>query len=171
MQDSPFHRGEVAVQQKVGEQELANNNSSGLLEIKDGHYGEVNLDGISLVMMHIKPEEGKAAGVKYYISEAVTDEQFQAAPKLMEAVFSAALPNDLEVLSSEKAPISVERSANKIRFSVPGFKIEIEMMKSSKGRPFGLEVPLGAWANHYVQYKSTHSVTNAYTAKWDISNF
>lgn len=149
---------------------LGNCDGSGLLEIKEGYYADVSLNGISLVMIHQKGEVGKSPRIKYYVNEEATDLQFTAATQLLEAVFAEALPKDLEILPSEKVPIWVERSNATIKFSIPVFGVEIELMKGQDGRSIGIEEPLGAWAMDYKQYKSTYSVTNAFTAKWDINS-
>ena len=149
---------------------LGNCDGSGLLEIREGFYEEVRLDGISIVMVHEKGEVGKPPRIKHYVSEKATDQQFKAAIHLMETVFAVALPKDLEILHSEKVPIWVERSNATIKYSVPTFGVEIEMMKGHNGRTIGIEEPLGPWAMDYKQYKSTYSATNAYTAKWDLSS-
>ena len=75
----------------------------------------------------------------------------------------------LEILPPERVPIWIERSNETIKFSLPAFSVEIEMMKSQTGQPIGIEEPLGPWVMDYRQYKSTFSSTNAYTAKWDNS--
>jgi len=149
---------------------LGNCDGSGLLEIKEGYYGDVGLDGISLVMIHEKGEVGKPPRIKHYVSEKATDQQHKAATQLFEAVFAVALPMDLEILPSEKVSIWIERSNETIKFSVPTFGVEIEIMKGQDGGSIGIEEPLGPWAMDYKQYKSTYSATNAYTAKWDISS-
>ncbi len=149
---------------------LGNCDGSGLLEIKEGYYGDVRVDGISLVMVHEKGKLGKLPSIKHYISEKATDQQHNAATQLMESVFEVALPKELEILPSEKVPIWVERSNATIKFSIPAFGVEIEIMKGQDGRSIGIEEPLGLWAMEYQQYKSTYSATNAFTAKWDISS-
>jgi len=121
-------------------------------------------------MVHEKGKLGKLPSIKHYISEKASDQQHNAATQLMESVFEVALPKDLEILPSEKVPIWVERSNATIKFSIPAFGVEIEIMKGQDGRSIGIEEPLGPWAMEYQQYKSTYSVTNAFTAKWDISS-
>ena len=147
---------------------LCNCDGCGLLEINEGYYGEVRLDGISLVMIHEKGEVGKPPRIKYYVNKKATDQQLKAATQLLESVFEVALPKDLEILPSEKVPIWVERSNATIKFSVPAFGVKIEMMKGQDRQSIGIKEPLGPWALDYIQYKSTYSATDAYTAKWDV---
>ena len=49
-----------------------------MVEIKEGHYGDVRLDGISVVTTFRFGE-----WVKLYVSENATDEQAKAAAQLM----------------------------------------------------------------------------------------
>ena len=120
--------------------------------------------------LHEKGEVGKRPRIRPYVDEKSTNQQVQAATQLLEAVFEVAIPKDLEILPTKKVPIWVERSNATIKYSVPAFGVEIEMMKTRDGRSIGIEEPLGPWARGYKQYKSTYSATNAYTAKWDISS-
>lgn len=120
--------------------------------------------------------------MKYYVSENATDEQVKAAQQLIQAVFAEGLPPDVKVLSSEKVPVSVERTETTVKFSVPASTVEIEMVEARDGKPIKIQNLPGAWAVDYTQYKSitnrhfskdkefSYSGTNGYTAKWDISS-
>ncbi len=148
----------------------------GLVEIKGGHYGEVRLDGISVVYTG---RMGK--WVKYSVSENASDRQVKAAAKLVEVFYG--IPG-MEILSVEKVPISIERNADKIKFSVPSSTAEIEMMKGFDGGPIKIQniSAQGTVTPHhidYTQYKSitlshdskdkkfSYSGTNGLTARWD----
>lgn len=152
----------------------------GLVEIKQGHYGDVSLDGISLVSTSRFGE-----WVKFSISKDATDEQVKAAVKLMAAI--GFKPSGAKVLSTEKVPISIERTSDKIKFSVPSTTVEIEMMKGLNGKPIKIQnlpaqnVPLPLLIDH-TQYKSitlshdsedkkfSYSGTNGFTARIDTTS-
>ena len=146
-----------------------------LFEIKRGHYDGVRLDGLSVVTT-VRVGEW----VKYYVSEAASDEQVAAiVPLLKAAIPFLAGP---EVLAIEKVPVSVERSKSKVKFSVPASTVEIEMMKGRKGKPIRIQNLDAAWALDHTQYKSitnshksddkefAYSGTNGFTAKIDASS-
>jgi hypothetical protein len=152
----------------------------GLFEIKQGHYGDVSLDGISLVATSRFGE-----WVKFSISKDATDEQVKAAIKLIAAI--GFLPPSAKVLSTEKVTISIERTADKIKFSVPSTTVEIEMMKGLNGKPIKIQnlpaqnLPFPRLIDH-TQYKSitlnhdsedkkySYSGTNGFTAKIDTTS-
>ncbi len=149
--------------------------ANGLFEIKEGHYGEVNLDGISVVYTG---RLGK--WMKYYLSEDATDEQVKAVAPLIKALYG--FSDDTEVLASEKVPVSVKRTSTKVMFSVPGSKVEIEMMEGRDGKPIKIENLPAPFAIGYTQYKSitnshdskdkkfSYKDTNGFTAKVDASS-
>ena len=149
----------------------------GLVEISESHFGDVDLNGISFVYTG---SFGK--WVKYTAGEEATDEQVKAIGQLFEEAYGL---GGMEILSSVKAPISVERTADNITFSVPGSTVEIEVLKGTNGEPIkiqnlpaeGLPFPR---LNDHTQYKSvtlqhdsedkefSYSGTTGYTAKLDV---
>lgn len=118
-----------------------------LVEIKEGYYGDVRLDGISVVNTHRFKE-----WVKYYVSENATDEQVKAVEPLMAVVLEH--PAKEKVLSTEKVPVSIERTATKVKFSVPASTVEIEIMKGRDGKPIKIQNLPGSYNIDYTQYKS-----------------
>jgi DNA-binding GntR family transcriptional regulator len=120
--------------------------------------------------------------VEFYVSENATEDQVKAAQQLMETVFAADFPPGTEVLSTEKAPVSVERTATTLKYSVPASTVEIEMMKGQDGKPIKiLNLPF-IGANEFIQYKSiklehnsknkkfSYSSTNGFTAKMEATS-
>ncbi len=148
-----------------------------LTEIKEGHYGAVRLDGISVVTVL---RLGK--WVEFYVSEEATDDQVKAAQQLMETVFAADFPPGTEVLSTEKSPVSVERTATTLKFSIPTSTVEIEMMKGQDGKAIKIQNLPFMGATEFIQYKSiklshksknkkfSYSGTNGYTAKMEAAS-
>jgi hypothetical protein len=159
---------------------LGHCNDVGLIEITQGHYGDVSLDGISLVFTSRFGE-----WVKFSVSKDATDEQVKAAVELMAAI--GFRPPSAKVLSTEKVTISIERTADKIKFSVPSTTVEIEMMRGLNGKPIKIQntsaqnVPLPLLIDH-TQYKSitlshdskdkkfSYSGTNGLTARLDAKS-
>ncbi len=125
---------------------------NGLVEIKEGHYGDVRLDGISVVTAFRFGE-----WVKLYVSEKATDEQAKAAVQLMklEPTFGIIFSyGDPKIFSSKKVPVSIEKTSTKVNFSVPASAVELEMMKGGDGKPIKIENLSFPFLNNYTQYKS-----------------
>lgn len=150
-----------------------------LIEIKEGHYGGVHLDGISVVTAF---SLGK--WLKLYINENATDEQAKALLELLklEQTFGLLYSGKSEILSQEKAPISIEKTSTKVKFSVPASMVEIEMMKGRGGKPVKIQNLSLPFMVDHTQYKSIsvshksedkefkHSGTNGLTASINASN-
>jgi hypothetical protein len=153
---------------------LGHCDASGLLEIKEGHYGDVNLDGISVL------QTGRlGVWMKYYLSEDATDEHVKAVEPLMSALFGF---GDMEVLAIEKTPISIERSEAKVKFSGPVSTVEIEVIKGKDGKPIKIQNLPAPYIMELTLHKSitnshksedkefSYSGTNGLTSKVDASS-
>ena len=150
-----------------------------LIEIRKGHYGGVKLDGISAVTAF---SLGK--WLKIYVDEKATDEQVQALVELLklEQTFGIIYSGKTEMLSKEKAPISVEKTAARVKFSVADSMVEIERMEGKDGKPIKIQNLPVPFMNDHTQYKSItnthksedkafkHSGTNGLTASIDASS-
>lgn len=126
--------------------------ASGLIEISEGHNGDVNLDGIKVA---VSARLGSWA--KFYVSENATDAQVDAAVALVRnvEVFGDYYPESLENVTVEKAPINVERSGDNIKFSTPFSNVSIDMMRGLNGDPVHItNLPMRALIGH-TQYKSS----------------
>jgi hypothetical protein len=146
----------------------------GLIEITKGHHGDVKLDGVSIVATL---EMGK--WVKYYVNDGASDEQAKASGPIFDRMMGG-FPPEMKVLSTQIIPISVERTATRVKFSVPDSKVEIELMKGLNDKPIKIvNLPL-AHLKDYTQYKSiildhkgeqkfSYSGTNGLTSKVDMS--
>jgi hypothetical protein len=122
---------------------------SRLYEIEKGRYGDVSLDGLSVIVTF-----RVGSWVKYYVSEAATAEQLKAVVPLIE---SASPVFDVDVLSVEKAKLSVERTTKRVKFAGPVSTVEIELMEGLGGKPIEMHnLPYPDLAN-YVQYKSVEN--------------
>lgn len=148
----------------------------GLAEIEKGHYGDVVLDGISFVYT---TRFGK--WMKYTVSEEATDKQADAVGKLFGAAYGM---GKVEVLSSVKGHLTIEKTDGNVKFSAPGSTVEIEIVRGSNGQPIVIDnlpaegVPF-PHLNEYTQHKSvtlkhdsedkefSYSGTNGFTANID----
>lgn len=129
-----------------------------LIEIKAGHYRGVRLDGVSVVSAF---SLGK--WLKVYVNEGATDEQVTAVLELLKQkeTFGIIYGGNTEILTVEKAPISVARTATTVTFSVPDSTVEIEMMKGKGGQPIRIQNLPVPFVNDHTQYKS---VVNTHTS-------
>jgi hypothetical protein len=149
-----------------------------LIEIRESYYGDVRLDGVSMITAF---SLGK--WLKIYIDEKASDEQAKALVELvkLDQTFGFIYAGNSKILSIEKAPLSIEKTATKVKFSVPTSMAEIEMMKGRGGKPIkilNLPVP---YIDDHTQYKSItmshksedkefkHSGTNALTSFINVS--
>jgi len=120
--------------------------------------------------------------VEFYVGEEATDDQVKAAEQLMKTIFAEDFPPDGEALSTERAPVSIERTPKKLKFSIPTSSFEIEMMKGANGKATKIQnLPL-VWTTEFIQYKSntvshksknkqfSFANTNGYTAKMEASS-
>lgn len=122
-----------------------------LFEISEGHVGDVKLDGISVVIAY-------DAGVwaKLYVSQNASDEQVEATVEVLKKDSTAGeLFAQTEILSVEKAPVSVERSGSTVKFSVPTSSTELELVRGNDGNAVTIDnLPSSMFANGYTQYKA-----------------
>ena len=148
-----------------------------LVEIESGHYGDVRLDGVKVLAVYRGGE-----WIKFYVTDEADEAQTEAALKLLptfEKFF--AIENVLEV---KNVPITVERSAERMKISTPNTMAEIEIMKGKNGKPIKIEnipvpdFPAPPMLDH-TQYRSVilkheaqdkqfeYSGTNGFTARID----
>lgn len=147
---------------------------NGLVVIEKGHMGDVNVDGLSVVLTF-----GLGQWIKLYVDEKATDEQVDAVEALLkqDLVFGDYFAGETQLLSIEKAPITMEWTEALIKFSVPASTVEIEMLKGLDGGPITIENLLFPSTQHYTQYRSitqshksddkefNHVGTNGFTSK------
>jgi hypothetical protein len=145
-----------------------------LLEFKEAHYGDVNLDGVNVAAVY----RGKT-WIKFYVSDSATAEQTEAAVKLLptfEAFF--AIENVVEV---KNVTIDIERKEEWRKITMPNTVVEIGVMKGKNGKPIKIEnLPWPGFPapplNDHTQYKTImlkhdggdqkyeHTETNGFTA-------
>lgn len=123
-----------------------------LLEIESGHYGEVALDGTAAVAAY------RVRGwTRIVVSDAATEEQAKALAAVLPKAFPFLGMGALDEVG--RAPLTVERTANSVKYSVPETSVEIALVESANGEPITLQnVPAKGTpfpqAHDHTQYKS-----------------
>ena len=120
--------------------------------------------------------------LKLYIDEAASDSQMNALVELLKLDETMGLAGNTEIISKEKVKISVERTSDRVKFSVPASTVEIEMMEGLGGKPIKVDnLPL-PFLDDYTQYKSisnihtsdehkfSHSGTNGHVSRIKASS-
>ncbi len=150
-----------------------------LVEIKEGHYGQVDLAGVTVLAVY---NSGK--WIKFFVSENATKAQTDAVVEFLPAAegFFEAPVRDVRNL-----PISVKRTKDIVTITTEGTLIELEQIRNAAGKPIkvlGLPAhgfPGLPYLNH-TQYKTValihnsekekfnFSGTNGYTARIDASS-
>src|SRR3954464_13811669 len=145
-----------------------------LISITKGHFGDVDLAGVAfLVTFEMR------SWSKIYVSDKVSDRQNAAVEALLPIAF-AGFRN--RMLSLQKAPITMELTDTRVRFSGPESSVDMEVMKGFGGKPVKvLNLPNPAYQD-YTQFKSvvhqhtdgdpqfSHTGTNGFTSTWDVGS-
>lgn len=145
-----------------------------LISISKGHFGDVDLAGVSFLVTF---EMRKWS--KIYVSDTITDRQNAAVEALLPIAF-AGFRNGM--LSLKKAPITMEITDTRVRFSGPESSVEMEVMRGFGGQPVKiLNLPNPAYQG-YTQYRSvshthtsaehswSHTGTNGFTSTMDVGS-
>jgi hypothetical protein len=145
-----------------------------LISISKGNYGDVDLSGVAfLVTFEMRNWS------KIYVSDKISDRQNAAVEALLPIAFAGFRSG---MLSLQKAPISMELTDTRVRFSGPESSVEMEVMKGFGGKPVTiLNLPNPAYQG-YTQFKSvshthtssdhsfSHSGTNGFTSTMDVGS-
>jgi hypothetical protein len=145
-----------------------------LISITKGHFGDVDLAGVSFLVTF---EMRKWS--KIYVSDRVSDRQNAAVEALLPLAF-AGFRNGM--LSLQKAPITMEITDSRVRFSGPESSVDMEVMKGYGGKAVKiLNLPNPAYQD-YTQFKSvshrhtsadhsfSHSGTNGFTSTMEAAS-
>ena len=124
---------------------------SHLVEIKKGHYGGINLDGLAIVATGDRPR-----WLKLYIDEAASDAQMVALLELLklDETLGSIYAGKTPIVSQEKVKISIDRTSDNVKFSVPASTVEIELMKGLGGKPIKVKNLPHSFTYGFTQYKS-----------------
>ena len=144
-----------------------------LIAIDEGHYGGVDLSGVSFIVTFEMREWSKI-----YVDDRINDAQMEALEQLLPVAFSGFHRG---MRSLQRVPLSIERTNEMVRFSVPESTVEIRLMRGLDGEPITIDgLPSPAYVD-YTQYQSvvhthsssdtefSHSGTNGFTSRMEVS--
>jgi hypothetical protein len=145
-----------------------------LIAITSGHYEGVDLANVSfLVTFNMRNWS------KIYVSDKVSDKQMAAVEALLPLAFAGFHRG---MLSFTKAPITMDITPKRVRFSGPESSVDMEVMSGYGGKPVQImNLPNPAYQG-YTQYKSvvhthasdkakwSHAGTNGFTSTMDVGS-
>ena len=150
-----------------------------LVEINEGHYGQVDLAGVTVLAVY-----NSGTWIKFFVNENATKEQTDTVVEFLpiaEGFFAS------PVREVKNVPISVIRTEDKVKITAEGTLVELEQIRNAKGEPIkvvGLPAhgfPGLPYLDH-TQYKTitlvhdseqekfNFSGTNGYTAQLDATS-
>jgi hypothetical protein len=143
-----------------------------LISIEQGHYGNVDLSGVVfLITFEMR------SWSKIYVSDKVSDQQKAAVEALLPVAFGGFHRG---MLSFTKAPITMELTETRVRFTGPESSVDMDVMRGFDGKSVRiLNLPNPAYQN-YTQFRSTshthtskdrtwsHKDTNGFTSTMDV---
>ena len=145
-----------------------------LISIASGHYENVDLGGVSFLVTFTMRSWSKV-----YVSDKVSAAQMAAVEALMPIAFAGFHRG---MLSFTKAPITMEITPQRVRFSGPESSVDMEVMNGFGGKPVKvLNLPNPAYQD-YTQYKSVlhrhesadhsfkYSGTTGFTSTMDVGS-
>ena len=145
-----------------------------LIAITSGHYEDVDLAGVAFLVTFTMRDWSKI-----YVSDTVSAKQMAAVEALLPIAFAGFHRG---MLSFTKAPITMDITEKRVRFSGPESSVDMEVMSGFGGKPVQIKnLPSPAYQD-YTQYKSvththtsdkatwSHSGTNGFTSKMDVGS-
>ncbi len=145
-----------------------------IISIEQGHVDDVDLAGVQLLVTF-----NMRTWSKVYVSDKVSDRQMKAVEALMPLAFAGFQKG---LLSFTKAPITMEMTESRVRFSGPESAVDMEVMRGFNGKAVKvLNLPAAVFQD-YTQFRSVshthtsathswkHSGTNGFVSKWDVGS-
>jgi hypothetical protein len=145
-----------------------------LISIASGHYENVDLGGVSFLVTFTMRSWSKV-----YVSDKVSAAQMAAVEALMPIAFAGFHRG---MLSLTKAPITMDITPQRVKFSGPESSVDMEVMNGFGGKPVKvLNLPNTAYQD-YTQYKSVlhrhdsadhsfkYSGTTGFTSTMDVGS-
>jgi hypothetical protein len=145
-----------------------------LIAIKSGHYEGTDIAGVSFIVTFTM-----RSWSKIYLSDKVTEKQKAAVEALLPIAFASFHRG---MLSFTTAPITMDLTEKRVRFSGPESSVDMEVMSGFGGKPVQIKnLPSPAYQD-YTQYKSishkhssdkatwSHSGTNGFTSTMEAGN-
>jgi hypothetical protein len=143
---------------------------SSLLEIEKGHYGGVEIDGVTAVVTY---RVGKWARI--YVEDTATPEQVDAVASVIPLAVPFLGMGPIETV--EVVPISVERTETMLKYAAPESTVELEIVVGANGAPIKIAnlpvkgLPFPEFHDH-TQYRSVLSKhdSEAHQFEWSGRN-
>ena len=145
-----------------------------LIAIKSGHFEGTDLAGVSFIVTF-----NMRNWSKIYLSDKVTAPQEKAVEALLPIAFAGFHRG---MLSFTKAPITMDITEKRVRFSGPESAVDMEVMSGFGGKPVKvMNLPNPAYQD-YTQYKSvvhthasdkatwSHKGTNGFTSTMEAGS-
>lgn len=145
-----------------------------IISIQKGHYNDVDLSGVELlVTFHMRTWS------KIYVSDKVSDQQMKAVEALLPLAFAGFHKG---MLSFTRAPITMEVSDTRVRFSGPESSVDMELMRGFNGQAARIANLPSAVFQNYTQFRSVahthtsaahnwkHSGTNGFSSTWEAGS-
>ena len=142
-----------------------------MIAIEQGNYGDVDLAGVQLLVTF-----NMRNWSKIYVSDKVSDRQMKAVEALLPLAFAGFHKG---ILSFTKAPITMEATETRVKFSGPESAVEMEVQKGFNGKAVKvLNLPSAVFQD-CTQFRSvahthtstahswSHKGTNGFTSKWE----
>jgi len=146
-----------------------------LYQITKGHYGETDVSGLEFIVTFSRRE-----WAKIYVGDRATDAQMAALEGLTPHVLGGF--QRAGILSTQRVPLLVERTDEKLKFSVPESSVDMDVMKGFNGKSVKvLNLPSSTFQD-YTQYRSVdhrhsgddkafqYSGTTGFTSKLDVGS-
>lgn len=143
------------------------------ISIDSGHYQDVDLSGVQLLVTF-----NMRNWSKIYVSDKVNERQMKAVEAMLPLAFAGFHKG---MLSFTRAPITMEATDTRVRFSGPESAVEMEVVKGFNGQAIKVHNLPSAVFQDYTQFRSVshthttaahswnHKGTNGFTSKWNAA--
>ena len=143
------------------------------IAIDKGNYQDVDLSGVQLLVTF-----NMRNWSKIYVSDKVSERQMKAVEAMLPLAFAGFHKG---MLSFTKAPITMDATPTRVKFSGPESSVEMEVAKGFNGQAIKVSNLPSAVFQEYTQFRSvshTHSTkdhswshkgTNGFTSKWNAA--
>lgn len=141
------------------------------ITIDKGNYQDVDLSGVQLLVTF-----NMRNWSKIYVSDKVSERQMKAVEAMLPLAFAGFHKG---MLSFTKAPITMDATPTRVKFSGPESSVEMEVAKGFNGQAIKVSNLPSAVFQEYTQFRSvshTHSTkdhswahkgTNGFTSTWN----
>ncbi len=128
---------------------------SSLLEVEEGHYGGIEIDGLTAMVTY-----RVGAGARIYVADTSTSKQADAIASVIPLAVPFLGMGPIETV--EVVPLSVERTETMLKYAAPESTVELEIVMGANGEPIrianlpvkGLPFPE---SHDHTQYRSVLS--------------